>query len=237
VNGKQTEKSQKSSSKILLVIRGFVGILVLMVVLFLPAGRLDWKEGWIYLIVFVTSLTYLVVRGWRRDPRLMEERSKTRMKDAKVWDKIIVRIHTFLVIILIAIASLDSGRFEWTSPPLVLRILGWIGLTLVYVLVWQVFYANTYAIGEVRIQEERGHRVVTTGPYRFVRHPMYLGVIVSVFCTPVVLGSFYALIPGTLLAFLFIIRTALEDRTLKEELPGYREYAEGVKYRLLPRVW
>lgn len=237
MNGKQTKDSPKSSSKILLVIRGFLGVLVLMVVLFLPAGRLDWKEGWVYLIVFVTSMMFLVVWAWCRDPGLMKERSKTRMKDAKPWDKIIVRIHTFLVIILIVIASLDSGRFEWTSPPMVLRVLGWIGLTLVYVLVWQVFSANTYAIGEVRIQEERRHRVVTTGPYRVVRHPMYVGVIISVFCTPVVLGSFYAIIPGALIAVLFLIRTALEDRTLKEELPGYREYAERVRYRLLPRVW
>lgn len=182
-------------------------------------------------------MMFLVVWAWCRDPGLMKERSKTRMKDAKPWDKIIVRIHTFLVIILIVIASLDSGRFEWTSPPMVLRVLGWIGLTLVYVLVWQVFSANTYAIGEVRIQEERRHRVVTTGPYRVVRHPMYVGVIISVFCTPVVLGSFYAIIPGALIAVLFLIRTALEDRTLKEELPGYREYAERVRYRLLPRVW
>lgn len=237
MNEKQAASTPESTSKILLFIRGFVGTLVLMVVIFLPAGRLDWKEGWVYLIVFVTSMTVLVVWGWRRDPRLMNERSKTRMKDAKTWDRIIVRIHTVLLVIMLVIAGLDSGRFEWTSPPLVLRVLGWIGLTLVYVLVWQVFSANTFAIGEVRVQAERGHRVVTTGPYRVVRHPMYVGVIISVFCTPLVLGSFYALIPGALLAVLFVVRTALEDRTLMVELPGYREYAEGVRYRLLPRVW
>lgn len=233
----QPTSSSKHPSKIKLVIRSVVGVLVFMVVLFLPAGRLDWMEGWAYLIFFLASMTVLLVRFWRRDPRLMEERSKRVTKDAKPWDRMIIRVHTILVIIMIVVAGLDSGRFEWTSPHLVFRVLGWAGLAFVYVLVWQVFTANTFAIGEVRIQEERGHRVATTGPYRHVRHPMYVGVITSVCCTPLVLGSFYALIPGAMLAVLFVIRTALEDRTLQEELPGYREYAGRVRYRLLPRIW
>jgi protein-S-isoprenylcysteine O-methyltransferase Ste14 len=104
-------------------------------------------------------------------------------------------------------------------------------------LIWWVMATNTYLSEVVRIQEERGHRVIKDGPYQFIRHPMYFGVILAVLCVPLALGSWWSLIPAALIVILFIIRTALEDRTLQAELPEYKDYADVVRYRLFPGVW
>ena len=138
---------------------------------------------------------------------------------------------------LLIVASLDSGRFGWSNVPLSVHIAGWAGLAVAFLFASWAMLSNTYASRTVRIQSDRGHQVVTTGPYRYVRHPMYVGTIFFGVCTPLFLGSWWALVPGGLLAGLFVVRTALEDRTLREELPGYAEYAERVRYRLLPGVW
>jgi protein-S-isoprenylcysteine O-methyltransferase Ste14 len=166
----------------------------------------------------------------------MEERRRI-ARDAKSWDKAIIGTHTALLFTMLVVAGLDASRFGWSSTPAILRVPAWLGLAVATVLVWWSLASNPFASRSVRIQEERGHRVATSGPYRYVRHPMYVGVIVCAFCIPVVLGSWWSLIPGALLAILFVVRTALEDRTLKEELEGYREYAKRVRYRLLPPVW
>ncbi|MEA3440657.1 MAG: isoprenylcysteine carboxylmethyltransferase family protein, partial [Chloroflexota bacterium] len=115
--------------------------------------------------------------------------------------------------------------------------LGWLGFLFSLILIWWTFASNPYLSEQVRIQDDRGHEVVSDGPYRFVRHPMYVGIIVTVLCVPLVLGSLLALIPAVLIVVLFVIRTALEDRTLQEELEGYQAYARRVKYRLVPYIW
>lgn len=138
---------------------------------------------------------------------------------------------------MLVVASLDAGRFKWSPAPVALQIVGWLGLILAGRLILWVTSTNTFLSRTVRIQEERGQRVITTGPYRWVRHPMYSGVIVIMVCVPLVLGSSWALVPGVLIGILFVIRTALEDRTLQMELPGYDEYAKRIRYRLLPGVW
>jgi protein-S-isoprenylcysteine O-methyltransferase Ste14 len=105
---------------------------------------------------------------------------------------------------------------------------------------WLAFWAtseNTFASSVVRIQTDRGHRVCSTGPYAHVRHPMYVGVILSIICFPLALGSFFALIPAGIIVGLFILRTFLEDKALQEELPGYKEYAQKVRFKLIPGVW
>ena len=104
-------------------------------------------------------------------------------------------------------------------------------------IVWRVMAENTYLSERVRIQEERDHHVVTTGPYQYVRHPMYVGIIIAMLSVPLALGSWWALLPAALIMIVFIVRTGLEDRTLMEELPGYQEYARQVRYKLLPGIW
>lgn len=219
-----------------LLLRGPIGFLVLAAVLFVPAGRLDWLEAWAFLIFFFGAVLALWVWGWRHDPALMQERSRM-ARDAKGWDKALMGVYTLLLTAMLILAGLDAGRFRWSSTPLLVRALGWAGLVAAMAVVWWVMSANPFLSRGVRIQEERGHQVVTAGPYQYVRHPMYVGTILSILCIPLVLGSCWALFPAGLIVVLFFVRTALEDRTLREELPGYSEYAERVRYRLLPGVW
>jgi protein-S-isoprenylcysteine O-methyltransferase Ste14 len=112
-----------------------------------------------------------------------------------------------------------------------------VGFIPAMALPWWAMSVNTYLSTIVRVQTERGHHVVTAGPYRYVRHPMYVGTILFGLCIPLFLGSWYALLPGALMGIGYVIRTALEDRTLQAELPGYADYAAQVRYRLLPGVW
>jgi protein-S-isoprenylcysteine O-methyltransferase Ste14 len=161
----------------------------------------------------------------------------SKRKDAKTWDKIILFIYSVLVMIMLAVAGLDAVRYQWTQVSLLAKILGFLGFIPAYMLVFWTMTQNRYLSEVVRIQEERGHEVCTTGPYRYVRHPMYVGVIIFVICLPLALGSYMALFLSSLIILVFLIRTSLEDKTLHKELPGYREYAEQVRYRLIPGIW
>jgi protein-S-isoprenylcysteine O-methyltransferase Ste14 len=169
-------------------------------------------------------------------PGLMKERM-SRNKEMKSWDKIIMSAYSFLLIILLAVPGLDAVRFGWSKVPLIVKVLGFIGYIPALSFAFWAMRENAYASDVVRIQEDRGHTVCTTGPYRYVRHPMYTGVILFVLCFPLSLGSLYSFIPACLVIILFVLRTALEDKALQEELPGYKEYAQEVRYRLLPKVW
>ncbi|UCC65296.1 MAG: isoprenylcysteine carboxylmethyltransferase family protein, partial [Anaerolineae bacterium] len=135
------------------------------------------------------------------------------------------------------VAGLDA-RFEWsTSVPLALHIGGLIASVLGWALFMWAMGANAFFSEAVRIQEERGHTVVTNGPYRYVRHPGYVGAILALLATPLLLGSLWALVPAGLAAIGYVVRTGLEDKTLQEELDGYKDYTRQVRYRLLPGVW
>jgi len=138
---------------------------------------------------------------------------------------------------VLLIAGLDT-RFGWTGRvALALQIVAIAIFMLGGALFSWAMVSNAYFSTVVRIQEDRGHTVCTTGPYRFVRHPGYVGAILQSLAVPLMLGSLWALVPGGLAALLIVARTALEDRTLWEELDGYKEYARRVRYRLLPGVW
>ncbi len=166
----------------------------------------------------------------------MDERRRAG-PNVKGWDKIIMGVYTALLLGLLVVAALDAGRFRWSATPPLLRALGWLGLAIAVAIIFWAMASNTFLSQSVRIQAERGHRTITTGPYQYVRHPMYVGVILCVVGVPCVLGSGWAMLPGLLAAGLFVVRTALEDRTLLQELPGYREYAQRARYRLFPWVW
>jgi len=218
------------------IIRTVFSLALFIALLFVPAGRLDWWAAWIFIGAFFLSVSVLFLWLKRKDPALLKERRQGG-ENVKGWDKVIIRIYSVVLFVLLITAGLDAGRFGWAPVPTVLRILGGAALLAAMVIGWRTFLANTFLGGMVRIQRERGHTVVTTGPYRYVRHPMYVGVILSILGIPLVLNSFWALVPGGMIVILFVIRTALEDRTLIEELEGYKEYAERVRFRLLPYVW
>jgi protein-S-isoprenylcysteine O-methyltransferase Ste14 len=168
---------------------------------------------------------------------LLAERAARRKEGTKAWDTVLLGIVGLTTIAKYILAGLDF-HFGWTAQmPLALQLAALIIAVLGYALGTWAMAANAFFSMVVRIQEDRGHTVATGGPYRYVRHPSYTGTIAFELATPIMLGSLWALIPGGLAALLFVVRTALEDRTLHEELPGYAEYAARVRYRLMPGVW
>ncbi len=218
------------------IVAVFAVILVMDLLLFVPAGRLDWPAAWILSLLYGAFLLAYAVWGTLRAPDLLKERSQV-AENVKVWDKVIMAIYTVLLLATLVLAGLDGGRVGWSQMPVALEVLGLVGTVLSGGLVFGTILTNAYLGRMVRIQEDRGHQVVTGGPYRYVRHPMYVGIVLLFPCMTLFLGSWWALVPASLIAMLFVIRTALEDRTLQAELPGYAEYAQRVRYRLLPGVW
>jgi protein-S-isoprenylcysteine O-methyltransferase Ste14 len=140
------------------------------------------------------------------------------------------------MVLMPLVAGLDY-RFGWSTVPLWLQIISLIMIVPGMVLPYWAMLVNNYLVVTVRVQQERDHRVVTGGPYHYVRHPMYVGIILSFLFTPLALGSWWALIPGGIAVAAIIARTSMEDKTLREELPGYVAYSEETRYRLLPGVW
>lgn len=228
--------AQKETSKIRNIIRGIALLGSLMALFFGSAGTFNWPEAWLFLFLYAVAVTGMVTWLKKNDPELLKERM-SRKKDAKTWDKIILVTYSLLVMIMLAVAGLDAVRYQWTHVPLVLKVLGFLGFIPAYMLIFWTMTQNRYLSEVVRIQEERGHEVCTTGPYRYVRHPMYVGVIIFVLCLPLALGSFFALFLSAAILSVFLLRTSLEDKTLQKELPGYKEYAEQVRYKLIPGIW
>ena len=215
------------------IVKSIIFIAIMGLFIFIPAGTLNWPMAWvligIYIAVFAAILL-LVNDG------LLEERSK-RHADSKAWDRILVVVLFLMGFVVLAVAGFDH-RFGWTGPlPPVLVYTAAALVILGNALAVWASVRNKFFSATVRIQDDRDHTVVSDGPYRFVRHPGYAGMITYVICQPLMLGSLVALVPAVITAGLFLLRTSLEDRTLQEELTGYREYAGQVRYRLVPGVW
>jgi protein-S-isoprenylcysteine O-methyltransferase Ste14 len=222
------------------LIREVMGVLLVAATLFIPAGRLDWWQGWavvgIYAVWSAANALILIPR----DPELLIERA-SRKKDAATWDTMILSVIGLATLAKHIVAGLDV-RWEWTprlwvQVPLALQIGALVISALGYALGTWAMASNPFFSLANRIQEDRGHAVTTSGPYQVVRHPAYIGTIVFELTTPILLGSLWALIPSGLIALLTIIRTALEDKMLHQGLSGYEEYASEVRYRLLPGIW
>lgn len=219
-----------------IILRALLGPVLILFLVFVPAGKLLYWQGILYSAVTILSLgiTYFSIY---HNPELIGERLKPG-EGMKTWDKIYFALSTPLFFITIILGSLDTGRFQWSLD---LPVYSYVISVIVY-LSGQIIFAwakhsNNFFSSVVRIQKERGHRVSMEGPYKYVRHPGYLGGLLFTVTTPLILGSFWALIPTGLTIILMIIRTVLEDRTLEAELEGYREYKKKVRFRLLPYVW
>ncbi len=218
----------------LLQVAVFVALLGL--VAFAAAGRLDWTWAWLLLLTYVASLALtLFLLG--DDPELLAERGRAGA-GVKPWDRFFSVVPALGMLSILLVSGLDFGRSGW-SPPLApaVHLAGWLVMVLAYALVMWAMRSNTFFSRVVRIQADRGHQVVSVGPYARVRHPGYVGMAALGIGMPLLLGSLWALVPGALQVILIVVRTALEDRTLQAELPGYREYAARVRYRLIPGVW
>ena len=211
---------------------------VMMAVFFASAGRRDIPRAWLFFgaafVYFVASTLAL----YRFNPELLIARLTLRREGSKTWDEILMRAANLTGMLLIpAVAGLDLGRYGWSSLDIIYAVPGFVLFILGAVLITWAMIVNRYFESTVRIQEDRDHEVVSTGPYRFVRHPGYLSGILWMSSVPLILGSLYTLLPVMIYSVMMILRTHLEDRTLRDELPGYAEYAERVRFRLIPWVW
>ena len=210
-------------------------VVVQAVLLLLSAGKFAWWEAWVYIGIYLVGMAINATLMLRHSPETIAERAESRgMKD---WDRVISGLWAVLYFVMLVLAGLDA-RFGWTGQiALAIQVAGVVAFVLGGALFSWAMVSNAYFAAVVRIQEDRGHTVCTTGPYRYVRHPGYVGAILQSLAAPLMFGSLWALIPGGMAVLLIVARTVLEDRTLLEELQGYTEYAERVRYRLLPGVW
>jgi protein-S-isoprenylcysteine O-methyltransferase Ste14 len=220
------------------IVQAALGWVAYGLILFLAAGRVDWIWGWVQLIVLAAFMAGHPLLLIPINPELLAEREQGfRTEGVKRWDKYIASVAAGMLLPMWVVAGLDV-RFHWTGVmPIGLHVGGLVANVLGYALFLWAMVSNAFFSEGVRIQTERGHAVATIGPYRYVRHPGYAGAIVAAIATPFLLGSLWGLIPAILSATLYVVRAGLEDETLLEELPGYQEYAQQTRYRLLPRLW
>ncbi len=228
--------AQEGISKTRLTLGSIAALGFFAALVFWPAGSIDWLQGWLYLGLVATTFLLNFVYLLRVNPEVIVYRMRVG-KGIKRWDKIWSALFTPVFLAIYVVAGFDAVRFEWSTMPPWLWHLGlmlWVAGNLLFT--WSMG-VNPFFEKNVRIQTERGHRVIDTGPYRFVRHPGYIGFFGWSLSAPLLLGSWWAFLPALLSVVSIVIRTAMEDRTLHQELEGYREYASKVRYRLIPKVW
>ncbi len=211
---------------------------VMMTVFFTSAGRRDLPRAWLF---FGAAFIYFVASTlavYRFNPELLIARLTLRREGSKTWDEVLMRVANLTGMLLLpAVAGLDVGRYGWSSLDLIYIVPGFALFVLGATFLTWAMIVNRYFESTVRIQEDRDHEVVSTGPYEFVRHPGYLSGILWMSSIPLIIGSLFTLIPVMIYGAMMVLRTHLEDRTLRDELPGYSEYAESVRYRLIPWIW
>ncbi len=229
-------KANKISAKTLLLMLFFI-----VVVPFLPlliSEKWNWWEAWTYALIGILGFIVSRVLAARRHPDLLAERARfLRHEDAKPWDKLLSPLVGLGGGLIPLVAGLDA-RFGWSMPfKPVAKILALAVILAGYFLASYALVANRFFSGMVRIQTDRGHRVVSSGPYGWLRHPGYSGALLAYLATPVFLDSIWSFLPVLFITIVLAVRTRLEDITLQAELPGYREYALRVRFRLLPGIW
>ena len=211
----------------------FILILVILgLVFFLSAGTIKYREAWAYIITISIPMIIFGIYMFRHDPKFLERRMKTQEK--RKQQKLIQKVGALPFLLVYFLPGLDK-RFAWSDLPFSIALIGLALVLLGYLVILCVFLTNSYASRVVEVEKEQ--RVITTGPYALVRHPMYVGVIFFYGVTPIALGSYWAMIPSLLIIPILVFRIKDEEKELLENLAGYREYTQKVKYRLLPFVW
>jgi protein-S-isoprenylcysteine O-methyltransferase Ste14 len=227
---------QVKNSGVVYIVRVHAQLLILAVAYFIAAGSLNIGRAWIYFGIaavtyFASSLIFI-----KYNPGLINERAKRR-ENTKSWDKALLSLYLLIGFLgTHIVAGLDS-RFEWSSLDMIYMIPG----TILYIVAAYIqiisMLNNKYFEATVRIQSDREQQVVKDGPYKIVRHPGYASVLLSFVAIPFMIGSLYALICTAAVFIIMFVRTALEDKMLQKELPGYSQYAKEVKFRLIPGIW
>jgi protein-S-isoprenylcysteine O-methyltransferase Ste14 len=207
-----------------------------LISLFGSAGQLTWKRGWICTVLYLGGLHVSRAIIKKRNPDLLEQREKAIRTDTKPFDRIFLRVFLSLTVVQPIVAGLDA-RFNGALVPFWTVYPGILAFIISAALITWVLVTNPHAESSVRIQKDRGHTVIVSGPYRFVRHPMYVGLTQLHQSMALILGSTWTLALAALITMLFLWRTAREDQTLRQELPGYEEYTTVTRYRLMPGIW
>jgi len=214
-----------------------VSFLMIALLLFLPAGTVLWPAGW---ILWILLLGFTVVNFgllFKSNSGLLQERLSLSQPNQKTSDKLLTSVNGLLTLAWFILMPLDAVRFHWSHVPLFLQIVGAIVLVGFMPLSILTFRENTFATTMVRVQEERGQTVISTGPYHYVRHPLYTSALLFFLGTPLLLGSWNGLLFVPIVIAGLVGRTLLEERVLRKELPGYDAYMAQVKYRFIPYVW
>lgn len=221
-----------------LILRTAIWTVLTALLMFLPAGTLNWPEGWIYLLLVcgLGLVSGLIIA--KHDPALVNERlAPPVQRDQEGWDKILLSVFFVLWLLQYIVAGLDAERFHLSHMPTSLKAAGAVGILFGLYVFHIVMRANTFAAPVVKIQVERKQHVISTGPYAVVRHPMYGGAIALILGTGFLLGSWWAVGLGCVLILLLAYRAVLEEETLKRELDGYVAYAQCVRYRMIPGIY
>ena len=213
-------------------------VAVMAALLFVPAGTVDWPGAWVFMAEMAGASVAIGVWLGCHDPALLKERMAGLFRPGQARaDKALMAVFLALTIAWLPVMALDAVRYRASHVPVWLQVVGAIAVALCFYAAFVTFRANTYAAAAVRVQAERGHQVITGGPYALVRHPMYAGAIPYFIGTPLLLGSWWGLAVAPLFIGLLAVRAVMEERVLTAALDGYPAYAARVRWRLVPFVW
>jgi protein-S-isoprenylcysteine O-methyltransferase Ste14 len=221
-----------------LVSKTVIWLAAVAILLFWPAGTVAWPQAWVYLIEL--GVTGILVSGWLyiHDPALLAQRMASPLqREQATWDRVFMICIILFFCAWLAIMGLDAVRFGASHVPVWAQVAGAAAILVSQYAFWLVFRANSYAAPVVKIQKDRGHTIVTSGPYAVVRHPMYAGAILFLFGTPLLLGSWFGLALAPVIVAGFAFRAVMEERTLAAQFPDYADYAARVRYRFVPLIW
>lgn len=210
--------------------------IIIALLMFLPADTLVWTKGWLFVLVILAAISAVLAVLYRVNPEVIVARTSFH-EGTKAWDRILLSVYFPAMAAVLIVAALDDGRFHWFPVPWWACLIGYALLLAGLGIITWAEAVNRFFEVTVRIQTDRGHEVIETGPYAIVRHPGYVGGILHGIGIALSLGSLWALIPAGVASIVLIVRTGWEDQTLQEELTGYREYAAKVPYRMLPGIW
>lgn len=230
MKGKNTSNNRQLLIKVL--IRFVLAIILIGLNFFLPAGSIKFWEAWVYMGILFTPMIFVLIYLLKKDPELLERRMKIKEKEEP--QKVFVKLSILVFFIAFIIPGFDY-RFEWSEVPFIVIIIADLFIFIGYLLFFLVLKENTYASRIIEV--EKGQKVISTGPYAIIRHPMYVAALTMYILSPLALGSYWAVLAILPLPVLVIFRIKNEEKILIDKLPGYREYTQKVKYRLIPYIW
>jgi len=220
-----------------MIVQTTLWLALMAALLFVPAGNWAWPQGWAFIGIFGLGSAGFIAWLLPRDPELLQSRMKVVQRGQGVWDRLFLFVFIAIWCGWLAFMALDAERWHWSQMPVKANVIGGVLIVAGFLATMVVFKANSFAAPVVRIQDERHQRVIDSGPYAMVRHPMYAAAVLYLFGLPLLLGSKYGLLVPPVFIVGISIRAIFEERLLARELPGYADYMERVPYRLIPYVW